>query len=547
MVAEIQDGEGDAYRLIKIQGQLESERHRSEEWWRETAYYCLPGANSFSRTMSYDDVTELFDSTAPLALERFAAAMEQMLTPRTMIWHSLKAPTRAGPAGKSHEVKRFYQDVREVLFDYRYGGKSNFASSANEAYNSIGAFGNGVLYIEGDATEVIKYAKVPMSESYYAYDAWGRLVRFHRKYMLALHAVLKEFPDADLPEDIRERAKKNPLDKIEILHTVEQNDAIDTSRADHRGMEWSSRHVMMDKRITLRRGGYRRLPYIVGRYSVGDGETYARSVALMALADIRMLNRMGRTSIAYANRAAEATLLATDMDLPAPPLLEPNAINPGYLSADGKPLLVPLQQGADFNITLELQNQKREAINAAFLVTLFQILVDQPTMTATEVLQRAQEKGALMAPTMGRLQGEFLANAIERELDIHAAAGTLPEPPPEIEAIGFAYEVEYQSPLARMQRAEEGAGILRSLDGMRPLAELGKVDWLDNVNTDETLRRLWEINGAPADLLIDPDDVEGVRSDRADAAQAENAAAGMPDAASAAKDFASAADTAGLI
>ena len=111
-----------------------------------------------------------------------------------------------------------------------------------------------------------------------------------------------------------------------------------------------------------------------------------------------------------------------------------------------------------------------EVINDAFLVTLFQILVDAPQMTATEAMLRAQEKGALLAPTMGRQQSEFLGPLIEREIDILSRAGALPPMPDALVKAGGMVEVEYQSPLNRAQRSEEGVAILRTLESLAPLA-----------------------------------------------------------------------------
>jgi hypothetical protein len=51
-------------------------------------------------------------------------------------------------------------------------------------------------------------------------------------------------------------------------------------------------------------------------------------------------------------------------------------------------------------------------------------------MTATEVLERTREKGALLAPTTGRQQSKALGPMIEGELEILARAGALPELPP---------------------------------------------------------------------------------------------------------------------
>jgi hypothetical protein len=52
-----------------------------------------------------------------------------------------------------------------------------------------------------------------------------------------------------------------------------------------------------------------------------------------------------------------------------------------------------------------------------FLLTLFEIMVETPRMTATEVLKRSQEKSMLLTPLVARQQNESLSPMIERELD----------------------------------------------------------------------------------------------------------------------------------
>src|SRR6185312_16287734 len=101
--------------------------------------------------------------------------------------------------------------------------------------------------------------------------------------------------------------------------------------------------------------------------------------------------------------------------------------------------------------------------NDAFLVSLFQILVEQPQMTATEVLERAREKGALLSPTMGRFQSESLGPMILREYDVLKAQGLIPTPPPELLEARATWKVEFDAPLNRAMRAEEGAGFQRSV------------------------------------------------------------------------------------
>jgi hypothetical protein len=180
-----------------------------------------------------------------------------------------------------------------------------------------------------------------------------------------------------------------------------------------------------------------------------------------------------------------------------------------------------------------MMEQRRRVINDAFLVTLFQILVETPTMTATEVLQRAQEKGALLAPTVGRQQSETLGPLIERELNILDEQGVLPPPPPiMIEAQG-EYEIEYVSPLSRAMKAEEGVGILRTMEMVQPIAAVDP-SVMDNFDFDEITRILADTNGAPRKILRGQDDIENMRTQRNQAQAIQAGLSAAPQAADAA-------------
>lgn len=184
-------------------------------------------------------------------------------------------------------------------------------------------------------------------------------------------------------------------------------------------------------------------------------------------------------------------------------------------------------------------DQRRKIINDAFLVTLFQILVDSPNMTATEAMLRAQEKGALLAPSMGRQQSEFLGPLIERELDILARAGVLPPMPDALIQAGGLIDVEYQSPLNKAQRAEEGVAIMNTLQAITPLAQInpGVMDVFDPI---AIARELAEINGVPAKVLRTEEDIQALKDQQAQAAQAQQLLQAAPVASGVVKDLAQA-------
>lgn len=186
-----------------------------------------------------------------------------------------------------------------------------------------------------------------------------------------------------------------------------------------------------------------------------------------------------------------------------------------------------------------MMDQKRQLINDVFLVTLFQILVDNPQMTATEAMLRAQEKGQLMAPTAGRIMSEQLGPMIEREIDICARNGLLPDPPQQLIDAGMEYDIDYKSPLVRMQRAEQGQGILTTLGVVSQAAQFDP-SVLKIVKYGEAIRELADINGMPLSLLLTEDEEQQMKAAQAQQDQLNNLLNAAPNIATAADKLASA-------
>ena len=64
-----------------------------------------------------------------------------------------------------------------------------------------------------------------------------------------------------------------------------------------------------------------------------------------------------------------------------------------------------------------MEEQRRTAIRNVFYVD--QLMLQQgPQMTATEVIQRNEEKMRLLGPVLGRLQSELLKPLIDRVFNI---------------------------------------------------------------------------------------------------------------------------------
>jgi hypothetical protein len=510
--------------LFKKQGQMEQDRVTLDAHCKEVAERCLPRQDNFlsaSQVEGEKRTEKIFDATAVLALDRAASAIDSLITPATQQYHRLEPEDDR--LLEDRETVIFLEKLNRFLFRMRYRAIANFASQAHECYVSLMAFGTQGLFID-DLVDIgmrgTRYKSTALSELYIAENSHGIVDYVHRKFPLSARAAVQKWRGR-VPEKIQKEAELNPFKKFEFLHCVKPNEEVIKGRRDYTGMPFRSYFASYEGKSIVGEGGYRTMPYAVSRHVTAPRETYGRSPAMMVLPDIKMVNEMEKTTIRAAHKVVSPPLLLYGDGILSAFSTRPDAMNYGGVDEQGRQLVHPLKTGANLPLVFEMSEQKRKLINDAFFVTLFQILVQNPQMTATEALIRAQEKGQLLAPTVGRQQSELLGPVIAREIDIAAMSGMLPPMPPKLARAGGSIKAVYTSPLTRLRRAEEGVAIIRSIDSVTPLLEIHP-EILDNVDTDEMLRRMWEINGAPADVLRSPTDVATIRAQR-QKAQAEAA------------------------
>jgi len=486
--------------IMQQHAQLESDRSTWESHWREIAERILPRQDEFqqSNRVGGEKRTEkIFDATAVLALDRAASAIDSLITPSTQQWHNLE-PEDHELIG-NREVRLYLDEVNKLLFRVRYRPSANFSSQAHECYVSLMAFGTQGMFTDDIVGVGIRYKSIALSELYIAENHVGVVDYIHRKFPMSARAAFQKWGNA-LPESIVKCVDREPFRKFDFIHCVKPNDERKAGAKNYKGMAFSSYYCSVDGKKILSEGGYRMMPYQVSRHVTAPRETYGRSPAMQVLPDIKMLNEMEKTLIRAAHKIVDPPLLVYGDGILNSFNARPNAINYGGVDDQGRQLVHPMKTGSNLPIAFEMTEQKRRLINDAFYVTLFQILVENPRMTATEALIRAQEKGQLLAPTVGRQQTEFLGPLIERELDILSAAGALPPMPAALQGAGGGIKVVYTSPLTKLRRAEDGVAILRTVEALTPIANVkpGIFDIFDDANLAYELA---EINGVPLKVL----------------------------------------------
>lgn len=516
--------------------QLQTWRNTFAAHWEEVAELILP---TYRNTFYYGNFNwpgvkktdRQIDSTGALALVRFGAICDSLLTPRNMTWHQLAADDPY--VMKDRDTRLWFEEATRILFKHRYAPHGNFSSQNQNNYQSLGAFGNlGMFVDEFDNTlgggRGLRYRAVPLGELFFRENHQSMVDGCIRWFRLTAHqAWAKWGKSGRFPASLYPALEGNSQTPYDFLHRVVPRTDYDPDRLDARGKPYTSYYVGMQDRLLIEEGGYRSFPIAISRYDQMPGEVYGRGPAMMVLPALKTLNAQKKVFLKQGHRAADPVLLTADDGI-VDFSMRPGALNKGGMSPDGRPLVGVLPTG-NIQINKEMMQEERSLINDAFLVTLFQILTESPQMTATEVIERTNEKGILLAPTVGRQQSEYLGPLIDRELDLLSYQGLLPPMPPRLKEAKGAYSVVYTSPLSRAMRAQEAAGFMRTLETVKELVNITQdQSLLDPFDFAVAIPAIAEIQSVPESWMADSKAMQQKSKARAEAQKRQQDIQAMP-------------------
>jgi hypothetical protein len=452
------------------------------------------------------------DSTAPSALMRFASVMESVVTPRGQTWHNLR-PTNHW-LKRDRQVALWFEQVNDIIFRYRYAPDANFATVQSEGYVSLGAFGTKCKFIDKPSKGVgLRYKTIPLNEIQIKENHQGVVDTVYRSFKLKGRQIMQQFGKAVDPQVFREYEAGQDKD-WDVVHVVRPNNDRDPRVLTAKGKKFESLYLCKKTKKILQHGGYDMIPYIVSRYTTIPGEKYGRSPAMSVLPAIKLLNEQKRTVLLQGQKSVNPVIFMHDDGVLDGANIAPGAFNMGGVSADGRLLVHALPTG-NLAVGRDMMEDERMTINDAFLITLFQILIETPTMTATEVLERAREKAALLAPIAGRQESEDLSPSVDREIDLLIQQGLLPPMPPALQDVQIGYEIDFDSPMSRMQKAESAAGTLRWIQmGAELAAQTQNPAAMDAINIDATMAYLAEAQGVRVSCINDMVAIDEMRQGR---------------------------------
>jgi len=488
-------------KLLKRFDRLKSKRQNWETHWQEVADYMQPRKADVTKTRSKGDKrTELiFDSSPLQAVELLAASLHGMLTNPATTWFSLRF--KGGEFEDNDEAKAWLEDSTEVM--YNAINKSNFQQEIFELYHDLITFGTAAMFIEEDEEDTLKYSTRHINEMYISENDKGRIDTIFRKFRLTARAAIQKF-GANVSDNIVTVNRKDPYEEIEILHAIYPRSDFNPKKQDKANMPFESVYLEAGTGDELSVSGFKEFPFVVPRYLKASHEIYGRSPAMTALPDVKMLNEMSKTTIKSAQKQVDPPLLVPDDGFILPVRTVPGGLN--FYRSGTRDRIEPLNIGANTPLGLNMEEQRRDSIRNAFYVNQL-MMQNGPQMTATEVIQRNEEKMRLLGPVLGRLQSELLKPLIDRTFAL-LLRKNLFRPAPEFLS-GQDIEIEYVSPLAKAQKSAELQSIMRGIEILGSLANVAPV--FDHVNMDKLVKHLMDVVGVPQKVLKTQNEVQAKR------------------------------------
>tara|TARA_X000001388_G_scaffold29219_1_gene20722 strand:- start:14162 stop:15781 length:1620 start_codon:yes stop_codon:yes gene_type:complete len=490
-------------QLNRKHEKLLGQRSNWEKHWQELADYLLPRKADITKKRTQGDKrTELiYDSTGIHSVELLASSLHGMLTSPANPWFSMRY--RDLQLDQNDEANEWLEGCTQLL--NKALQRSNFQQEIHELYYDLVVFGTACLFIEYDA-DGLRFSARHIGELAVSANAEDRIDTVYRSFDLTARQIAQRFGKDDLPDRVQKDLDKNPYNEHEIVHVVyPREDGV----AGPINKPVISIYYHKETKTLLGEGGFDEFPFCVPRFNKDSTSNYGRSPGMSCLSDVKMVNRMSEVSIRSAQKQLDPPLMVPDDGFLLPVRTTPGALN--FYRTGTRDRLEPLQAGATNPIGLSMEEQRRNSIRSAFYVDQLQ-LNQSPSMTATEVLQRNEEKMRLLGPVMGRLQSELLQPLIQRSFKLLLRNGELPVPPESLQ--GQDIDIEYVSPLAKAQKMTDLQSMMRGLEIMLQLAEVAPV--MDYLDENGLVKYLIDVAGIPARVIRSNDQVAEIREAKAE-------------------------------
>lgn len=516
----------------EIIGSLKKKRLPYLHRWRAIRDYELPYVGELEdnpdeneQAKRHDD--HIYHGAAWAANQVFSAGIMSGLTPQSRQWFRLSFANR--DVQDMTGAGKLLDDRLDILNDVL--NKSNFYNAIHSSYLEL-AYGQAPLGVFASAETGVHFVPFTVGTYFLDVDADGLVNTFAREWYMTLQQLADKFGVENLPRTLQVSYENEAAraERYKVHWLVMPNRAQDSRRLDKFHLPFISLYWVEGSQDDewLDIGGFHEFPVPVARFLVTGNAAYAKGPGWFAEGDAKGLQLLEKDYLTAVELGVKPPTQSDSQTAMKGINLIPGG---NTVSQNGNPV-TPLFQ---VNLALDHLQAKivelTDRIKRAYAADLFLMLDNlEQTMTAREVMERAQEKMQQLGPVVQRLQFEFLSKIIERVYAILDRANVFPAPEDPQLAQVLAQEeitIEYISPLAQAQKLSGLVNIEQAVSFTAQLAQFDPAA-LDKLNFPAAVDKYCDMLGAPAAIRRTEDEFEAIQQQKAEAAaqqqQAEQAA-----------------------
>lgn len=484
-----------------------------ESLFKDVKDYILPRRGFFlDRQGKPNDVVKfsdkIIDGTATRANRTLGAGMQGGLASPSRPWFrlTLEDQDRAdfGPN------KEWLQQAEDKM--YKTFAGSNFYNEIHMGFEEQGGFGTAPLMQEEDVDTIVRFRLFTAGEYRIACDARGVVDTLYRRFWMQARNMVNMFGEGVVSDSVKSAANSSKKDDwFEVLHAIQPRESRNPNMIDARNMPYESMWMEFnggDGKF-LRRSGYHEFPVATGRWSAVGQTPYGLSPGHDILGDAKMLQELAKGLIKAIHKKVDPPMKVPSKFKDVLNLL-PGATN--YVDV-GKGDAV----GALYEVNVALSEMMtiiqdtRSQIERGYYNDLFLMIVNQnqaQPITATEVLERHEEKLLMLGPTIERQIHFVLDPTITRNFNIHMRNGLFPPPPEDLDQQPI--KIEFISVLAQAQKIVAAQSInthltmIERIQAIDPDSALASTDFLELLATHA------DIVGVPANISRTKDESEAI-------------------------------------
>ena len=449
----------------------------------------------------------------------------------TRVARTLAAGMLAGATSPAKQWVQFVVDTPDheaAVWADAVGEELNKIISETNAHNSLattyldlGVFGTSLMLIYEDAENLFRCYTSPAGEYMLMRDARGQISGFSRQLTMTASQIMEQFGEENISDTVKNQAVNqggsfnstngNKLNEYDICHLVEPN--VPPTLPDHfayREIYWEkgqqSKLVSGGQQV-LSYAGYYEKPFIAPRWEVVGNDLYGQSPGMEALPDVITLQHLIKNRGEAIDRMNRPALQVSTSLRNQPMSLMPGSITPvpDASSVGARPIYTVVPPIAEM---ISLANEIKEDIEETFYVDLWKAILNLRTVrSATEVIERSEEKLVLLGPVINRLEDEALTGFVLRVLGIALRNNRIPPAPASVNNLSLKYE----SILREAQKSIGIQSIERFMQNTGAVAGL-QPNTLHVVNWDELVRDYGERLSIPHKLMNSVEQVQQIRN-----------------------------------